>query len=197
MRTVRARAGCPACQCRLQLAALPYPVSAYGQEVALPGGVEKDVRIWMYVPSEGSYVGQVQLLSASGQVLAESAAQGQAARADIPLLGTLADSSTLAAQLGRIEVPYQQGLNAQVRTIEIAATDMPPRAEYLQAFRGLVVQGSAASSLTVRAAASSSGLGRPGRSSAHRRGSGRQPCRERARRLERAADALRQRGWRD
>src|SRR5262245_36043509 len=33
-----------------------YPLGAYGQDVALPPGVDKDLRIWVYVPSDGAYI---------------------------------------------------------------------------------------------------------------------------------------------
>jgi hypothetical protein len=124
-----------------------YPLGAYGQDVALPPGVDKDLRIWVYAPSDGAYVASVQLGTTDGQVIEEQSVQGQASRGDIPLIGTIADSSTLAAQLGRIEIPYQQGLTAQLRVNQIAAGEVPPNAEYLQAFRALVLQGSMPSTL--------------------------------------------------
>src|SRR4051812_216769 len=32
-----------------------YPLGAYGQDVALPPGVEKDLRLWIYVPASGTF----------------------------------------------------------------------------------------------------------------------------------------------
>jgi hypothetical protein len=126
-----------------------YPLSAHAQEVALPAGVTKDVKLWVPVLGDGAYVATVQVLKQDGQVLNEQTATAQATRADVPLVGALADSSTLAAQLARVEVPYQQGLTAQLRTVELqSASDLPARPEYLAAFRAVAVQGSTAATLT-------------------------------------------------
>jgi hypothetical protein len=127
---------------------LLYPQATYGQEVALPAGVAKDLKIWVPVPSDAAYVVSIQVVGQRGQVLAEESAYAQAGRSDIPLVATLADTSTLAAQLGRIDVPYQQGLTAQVRTVELTAADVPAQPEYLSGFRALAVQGNASATLT-------------------------------------------------
>jgi hypothetical protein len=124
-----------------------YPLGAYGQEIALPPGVEKDVRLWIYIPASGTFGSTAQLLTSSGQVLAEQSAQSQASFSSVPLVATLAESPTLAAQLGQVEVPFQQGLTAQLQTVSIAPSDMPARADYLRAFRALIVQGTAPASL--------------------------------------------------
>src|SRR5690242_6143439 len=54
-----------------------YPLGAYGQDIALPPGVEKDLRLWIYVPASGTFGSTAQLLSTGGQVLAQQAAQSQ------------------------------------------------------------------------------------------------------------------------
>src|SRR5262249_56319162 len=89
-------------------------------------------------------------VDASGKVLAEQTAPGgRGARGNgAPLVDTLADNQTLAAQIGKIDVPFQQGLTAQVQTVTLAPADLPARAEYLSAFQALVVQGAGAASLT-------------------------------------------------
>ena len=127
-----------------------YMLSAHAQDVALPAGVPKDVKIWVPVLGEGAYVVALQVLSQGGQVLAEESANAQAGRADAPLVATVADSSTLAAQLAKVEVPLQQGLAVQVRAVELqSARDVPARAEYLTPFRAIAVQGNAAATLTI------------------------------------------------
>jgi hypothetical protein len=126
------------------------PVATYAQDVALPRGVTKDVKLWVPLQLDGTYLVTVQLLDSSGKVLAEQTTPGgHAARGNgAPLVATLADSQTLAAQIGKIEVPFQQGLTAQVQTATLAPADVPARAEYLSAFQALVVQGAGAASLT-------------------------------------------------
>jgi hypothetical protein len=126
------------------------PVATYAQDVALPRGVTKDVKLWVPLQVDGTYLVTVQLLDTSGKVLAEQTTPGgHAARGNgAPLVATLADNQTLAAQIGKIEVPFQQGLTAQVQTVTLAAADVPAHAEYLSAFQALVVQGAGAASLT-------------------------------------------------
>jgi hypothetical protein len=126
------------------------PVAVYAQDVSLPAGATRDVELWLPVQADGAYLVTAQLLDSNGTVLAEqSTSTPQVARADgAPLILTLADNPTLAAQLTKIEVPYQQGLTAQVRSIATASADFPTRAEYLAGFQGLVVQGGGAATLT-------------------------------------------------
>jgi hypothetical protein len=126
------------------------PVAVYAEEVSLPQGATREVKLWLPLQTDGAYLLTAQVLDESGHLLAEqSTPSAQIARAGgAPLIVTLADSPNLAAQLSKIEVPYQQGLTAQVRSLPLAASDMPARAEYLAGFQGMVVQGSAAATLT-------------------------------------------------
>ncbi len=126
------------------------PVATYAQDVALPRGVTKDVKLWVPLQLDGTYLVTVQLLDSGGKVLAEQTTPGgHPARGNgAPLVATLADSQTLAAQIGKIQVPFQQGLTAQVQTVALAPADVPARAEYLSAFQALVIQGAGAASLT-------------------------------------------------
>jgi hypothetical protein len=126
------------------------PVATYAQDVSLPAGVTRDVKLWLPLQTDGAYIVTAQVLDPAGRVLAEqSTTSAQVARADgAPLVITLADSPNLAAQLAKIEVPYQQGLTAQVRGLPVSAADLPARAEYLAGFQGMVVQGVGAASLT-------------------------------------------------
>ena len=67
--------------------AVEYPVAAYGQEVALPAGVTKEVTLWL--PTESNMSGVVRL-QAGGAVLAEQAVELRSARAPgWPLVGVL------------------------------------------------------------------------------------------------------------
>jgi hypothetical protein len=126
------------------------PVATYASDVALPRGVTRDVKLWLPVQTDGTYLATVQLLDASGKVLAEQTTPGgHAARANgAPLVAVLADNQTLGTQISKIEVPIQQGLTAQVQTVTLTPADLPTRAEYLSAFQALVVEGSGAASLT-------------------------------------------------
>ena len=129
---------------------LGAPIGIYAQDLALPAGATKEVKLWLplQLQFDTSYAVTIQLLGSDSQVLAEQTVTAQSGRVDAPLIASLADSPTLASQLGRIEVPFQQGLTAQVRAVDLAPADVPSRSEYLSAFQGLVVQGTAASTLT-------------------------------------------------
>jgi hypothetical protein len=126
------------------------PIATYAQDVSLPSGTTRDVKLWLPVQADGAYLVTAQVLDAGGHVLAEqSTTTPQLARADgAPLIAAVADSPNLSAQLSKIEVPYQQGLTAQVRSIQLAATDVPSHADYLAGFRGMIVQGATAATLT-------------------------------------------------
>jgi hypothetical protein len=126
------------------------PVAVYAQDVSLPAGASRDVKLWLPVQTDGAYLVTAQVLDPSGRVLAElSTTSAQVARADgAPLILTLADSPNLSAQLAKVEIPYQQGLTAQVRSLPVSAADVPTRAEYLAGFQGMVVQGAGAATLT-------------------------------------------------
>jgi hypothetical protein len=126
------------------------PVAVYAQDVSLPAGVSRDVKLWLPVQTDGAYLVTAQVLDPGGRILAEqSTTSAQVARADgAPLIITLADSPNLSAQLAKVEVPYQQGLTAQVHSLSVSAADVPARAEYLAGFQGMVVEGASAATLT-------------------------------------------------
>jgi hypothetical protein len=126
------------------------PLAVYAQDVSLVSGAPRDVKLWLPLQMDGAYVVTAQLLGAGGQVLAEQSTNApQAAQADgVPRIAAVADSPTLAAQLGKIEIPYQQGLTAQIRGVDLTPTDVPLLADYLAGFQAIVVQGGGAATLT-------------------------------------------------
>ena len=119
--------------------------AAYGQEVALPPGVAKELTIW--VPSEGRMVGVVRL-SLAGQVVSEQKVEFKAvSEAGLPLAGVLAESPALARSLSQIEMPLQ-GLPIPLSVARLSPADIPTDADLLDALSILVVQGNAAATLT-------------------------------------------------
>ena len=124
------------------------PIASYGQEVALPAGVTKDVTVWIPSGSDASYLTTVQVIDPGGRVLAEDSTTAAITSSSAVVVGTLADAPTLATALGRIEIPYQQGLTQRVAGIPLTPDQVPTSADYLAGMSGLVVQGSAASTLT-------------------------------------------------
>jgi hypothetical protein len=122
-----------------------YPLGAYGQELALPAGVAKELTIW--VPAEGNTNGRV-VLSADGRELAERPVDFRAARNPFwPLVGVLAESPGVARAIGQIELPFE-GLPIPLSVARLSAAELPPQPERLGALSALVVQGGAASGLT-------------------------------------------------
>ncbi len=134
-----------------QATPIEHAVGAYGQDVALPAEVAKEVTLW--VPSSpdmggnlGS-AGSVRLV-ANGRTIAEERVEFRAAKTPFwPLMGVLADSPTIARALAQVELPVQ-GLPVPLSVARLAAADIPPSAERLSALSALVVQGNAATALT-------------------------------------------------
>jgi hypothetical protein len=133
-----------------QATPMEYSVGAYGEEVALPAAVSKEVTLW--VPGEimgGSSIaaGTVQV-SSGGQVLAEQRVDFRSNRTPYwPLVAVLAESPSVARALSSIELPVQ-GLPVPLSVAKLSATDIPSSAELLNALSGLVIQGDAAVTLT-------------------------------------------------
>ena len=126
-------------------------MGAYGEEVALPAAVSKEVTLW--VPGEimgGSSIaaGTVQV-SSGGQVLAEQRVDFRSNRTPYwPLVAVLAESPSVARALSSIELPVQ-GLPVPLSVAKLSVTDIPSSTELLNALSGLVIQGDAAVTLTV------------------------------------------------
>ncbi|MHB0870218.1 MAG: hypothetical protein ACYC66_11635 [Chloroflexota bacterium] len=135
-----------------QSPAVDYPTGAYGQEVALPAGVAKEITLWVPVDSEmagpGSLLGTVRLM-AGDRLLAEQAMEGvRGSRTPYgPLVGALAESPAIARSLSQVELPVQ-GLPVALGVARLTASDIPAASERLRALGALVVQGNAASTLT-------------------------------------------------
>lgn len=128
-----------------QSTAIDYPIGSYGQEVALPAGVAKDVTIW--VPTMGAPVGTVRL-SVGGVVVAEQGVEFRTPRSAVwPLIGVLAESQAVARGVSQVELLYQ-GLPVPITSASLGAADVPPTAEWLGGMAALVVQGNAAAGLT-------------------------------------------------
>jgi hypothetical protein len=124
---------------------LAYPLGAYGQELALPSGVAKELTIW--VPAEGNTNGRV-VLSADGGELAAVPVDFRAARSPFwPLVGALAESPGVARAAGRIELPFE-GLPIPISVARLSVAELPIQPERLGALSALVVQGGAAAGLT-------------------------------------------------
>ncbi len=135
-----------------QTPAVDFPVGAYGEEVALPARVAKEVTLW--VPSDNSYGGPGILIGAvrltvGGRVLAEQKIDSpRGSRASSwPLIGVLADSPSVARSISQVELPVQ-GLTVPLGVAKLAAANLPAIAERLNAMSALVVQGNAAATLT-------------------------------------------------
>jgi uncharacterized protein DUF4350 len=110
--------------------------------------VDKDVKLWVPIQGDGNYSLTFHVINSHGQQTAEATALAKASNGGLPFIGSVASAPTVQAQIGHIQVPYQQGLSAQAASIGTAPGDMPPRGEYLSAFHGLVVEGNAVSALT-------------------------------------------------
>jgi hypothetical protein len=122
-----------------------YAVAAYGEDVALPPGVTKELTIWF--PPENNAAGQVRL-SVAGRTLAEQRVEFRVSRTpNWPLVGALAESPLIARTLTQIEIPYQS-LFVPIDVVDLASGDLPARSEHLSALNALVVQGDAATGLT-------------------------------------------------
>jgi hypothetical protein len=128
-----------------QATPVSYPLGAYGQELALPAGVAKELTIW--VPAEGNTSGRV-VLSADGRELAAQPIDFRSARSPFwPLVGVLAESPGVARAIGQVELPFE-GLPIPLSVARLGAADLPPQPERLAALSALVVQGNAAAGLT-------------------------------------------------
>jgi hypothetical protein len=130
---------------------IEYPTGAYGQEVALPAGVAKDVTLWVpgdpNVGTAAGAAGSVRLV-ASGRTIAEEQVEFRTAKTPFwPLIAVLADSPAVARAISVVEMPVQ-GLPVPLSVARLTAADIPPSAERLGALSALVVQGNAAASLT-------------------------------------------------
>ena len=134
-----------------QATPVEYAAGAYGQDVALPAGVAKDVTLW--VPGDarmGGNLGSVGsiTLTVNGSTVAEERVEFRAAKTPFwPLIAVLADSPNIARALARVELPVQ-GLPVPLSVARLAAADLPPSAERMSALSALVVQGNAATTLT-------------------------------------------------
>src|SRR5439155_14835295 len=121
-------------------------VAAYGQDVPLPAGVTKEVTLW--APVEMNMGGAVRL-TAGGRLLAERAIEFKGVRMPgWPLVGVLAESPTVARDLGQIDLPLQQGLRAPLSVARLQVGDIPSEAERLNGLKALVVQGTVPAGLT-------------------------------------------------
>ncbi|MBI2954957.1 MAG: hypothetical protein HYY30_11625 [Chloroflexi bacterium] len=134
-----------------QATPIEYAIAAYGQEVALPAGVAKEVTLWVPgIPAMGSNVGSpgsVRLV-VNGGTVAEEKVEFRSAKTPLwPLIGVLADSPAIARALRQVELPVQ-GLPVPLSVASLAAADLPPSAERLSALSALAVQGNAAIALT-------------------------------------------------
>ncbi len=128
-----------------QATPVAYPVAAYGEDVALPAGVTKDVTIW--APTLGNSGATVRLV-VGGKVVAEQPVELRTSRATFwPLVGVLAESPLVARSITQVELPYQ-GLPMPLPVAELTATDLPTTADRLGALSALVVQGNAPATLT-------------------------------------------------
>jgi hypothetical protein len=127
-------------------------VGAYGQDVALPAGTTKELTLWVPTvaspqASADAQPGTVRLL-AGGQVIAEQVVEFRSGRRpQLPLLGVLSDAETIRRAAAAVTVPYQ-GIPVPVGTAHIGPPDVPTSGERLEAFKGIVVQGTSASLLT-------------------------------------------------
>lgn len=128
-----------------QAAAIEYPMAGYGQEVALPAGVAKEVVIW--APVDGAMVGSVRL-TVGGQTLAEERVEFRGVKTPYwPLVGVLAEAPAVARSLSQVELPVQ-GLPMPLAMAKLAPADLPPSSERMGALGALVVQGNLTASLT-------------------------------------------------
>ncbi|HUE75235.1 MAG TPA: hypothetical protein VMP10_00290 [Chloroflexota bacterium] len=121
------------------------PVAAYGQDVALPAGVEKELTIW--VPAEPNMAGVARVL-VDGHAVAQQRIEFRGSQGQfVPLVGVLADSPLLARGVGQVDI-LLQGLPIPVGVARLSTADVPSAAERLGALNALVVQGNGASMLT-------------------------------------------------
>lgn len=128
-----------------QATPVAYPIAGYGQEIALPAGVPKEVTVW--VPADSNTPGTVRL-TAAGRVLAEAPLEFRGARTPFwPLIGVLGESPLVARKIAETELLFQ-GLPIPVSAARLTAADIPPVAERLDALSALVIQGNAAATLT-------------------------------------------------
>lgn len=133
-----------------QATPMEYPVGAYGEDVALPASVSKEVTLW--VPGEimgGSSVSSgVVRITSGGRVLSEEKVDFRTSRTPYwPLVAVLAESPSVARSLSQVELPVQ-GLPVPLTVARLSPADIPPSAELLNGLSGLVVQGNVAVSLT-------------------------------------------------
>jgi hypothetical protein len=123
------------------------PTVAYGQEVALPAGVAKELTLW--VPAEMNMSGTVRLVSGN-QALAEETVEFRSNNSRTPLwplVGVLAESPAVARGVGQVELPFQ-GLPVPLSVARLTVADLPSLAERLNALSAVIVQGNAAATLT-------------------------------------------------
>lgn len=135
-----------------QTTSVEYPTGAFGQEIALPAGVTKDVTLW--VPSDPNYGGPVTpsgsiRLAAAGRTIAEERIEFRTTKTPYwPVIGVLADSPAVSRAIAQVELPVQ-GLPMPLSPARVTASDLPPSAERLKALSALVVQGNATATLTM------------------------------------------------
>ncbi|HEX2988218.1 MAG TPA: hypothetical protein VHS06_08625, partial [Chloroflexota bacterium] len=127
-----------------------YATGAYGQEVALPAGVTKEVTLWIPVAAGGAPVGSAGLVrvTAGDRLLAEQRVEFRSTKTPFwPLIGILAESPAPAKAISQVELPYQ-GLPIPLTVATLLPSDLPASGERLGAISALVVQGSVAATLT-------------------------------------------------
>jgi hypothetical protein len=122
-----------------------YATASYGQDVALPPGVTKEITIWF--PTDNVAAGLVRL-SVGGRIEAEQRVDFRAPTgSEATIVGVLAESPAVVRSVAQIEQRYQ-GLPVPVGMADLEPGDVPAQGEYLSGLNALVVQGDAPVSLT-------------------------------------------------
>ena len=128
------------------------PLAAYAQDVALPAGSIKEVTVW--VPLEADHSAEARLLTSTGRLM-ESVPAGMVLAASgrqtaWPVIGVLADSTTVSRTVAQIQLAVQ-GLALPVRSVQVSPADLPAEGARMDGLGALVVQaggGAATATLT-------------------------------------------------